>query len=560
MDTIIHGTVVSTFNAKLLANYLENDISVPPFVSVTTAPFGQVHSYLLTARPDRTDGFLIVWTQPEAVVGSFQKLLNGEPAQLDAILAEVDEFARLVRSVGERYAQIMLPSWVIPTYHRGLGAVDLKNGTGVRNCLWRMNLRLCDRFQHDANIFVLNAEQWIERSGAESFDPKLWYMGKMPFAPSVFMEAALDCKATLRAAYGLGKKLIIVDLDETLWGGIVGDDGWENLRLGGHDPIGEAYRDFQRNLKMFMQRGILLGIVSKNEEATALNAINAHPEMVLRQEDFAGWKINWADKAENVRQLAADLRLGLQSVVFIDDNPVERARVAEALPEVEVPDWPADPMLASQTLLNLSVFDSVALTSEDTHRTALYQSERRREDLKLQSATMEEWLASLHMKIGVAELNSGNMTRAVQLFNKTNQMNLSTRRLTASEVLQWLKGKGRKMWVFTVADRFGESGLTGIVSVEQCERRAEIIDFLMSCRVMGRGVEKFMLSEAVGFARREGCETIVAEFLPTEKNSPCRSFWEDHSGFTAAGDGAHFHFDLRNEYMRPSYIERVVES
>src|SRR5262249_44027937 len=225
------------------------------------------------------------------------------------------------------------------------------------------------------------------------------------FHSDVFVEAARDIKAALAGLGGAARKVVILDLDDTLWGGIVGDVGWQGLRLGGHDSVGEAFVDFQRHLKALTRRGILLAIASKNEEPVALEAIGSHPEMVLRAEDFAARRINWKDKAQNIVDLMADLNLGLQSAVFIDDNPVERARVREALPEVFVPDWPEARLLYSSTLVGLRCFDAPAISREDAERSRMYAAERQREDLKKQVQSIDAWLRSLETRARVEPLS-----------------------------------------------------------------------------------------------------------------------------------------------------------
>ena len=236
----------------------------------------------------------------------------------------------------------------------------------------------------------MNTQRWIDAAGKDAVNPKRWYMAKLPFAHAVFKEAAKDLRAMLLGAYGQSRKLLLLDLDDTLWGGIVGEDGWEKLNLGGHDPIGEAFLDFQRALKSLSRQGVLLGIVSKNDEAVALEAFRRHPEMALRVEDFAGRRINWEDKAKNIVELTRELNLGLQSVVFIDDNPYERARVRETLPEVFVPEWPEDKMSYRAALLSLGCFDRPRITEEDKRRTEMYAGEARRNALKADVGSLDE--------------------------------------------------------------------------------------------------------------------------------------------------------------------------
>jgi FkbH-like protein len=264
---------------------------------------------------------------------------------------------------------------------------------------------------------------------------------------------------------GAARRILILDLDDVLWGGIVGESGWEGLKLGGHDHLGEAFVDFQRALKGLTRRGIQLAIVSKNDESAALEAIDRHPEMQLRRDDFAGWRINWKDKAENVLELLADVGLGAESAVFVDNSAVERGRVASAIPAVLVPDWPEDPAKFHEALASLRCFDVPTVTPEDRSRTAMYASERDRKNHLSAAGSLAEWLESLAVSVTVEPLSDANLDRASQLFNKTNQMNLTTRRLSNSELAQWARGGNRELLTFRVADRFGDSGLTGMVGL-----------------------------------------------------------------------------------------------
>ncbi len=264
-----------------------------------------------------------------------------------------------------------------------------------------------------------------------------------------------------------------------------------------------------------------MGIVSKNDEATALRAIREHPEMVLRLEDFAGWRINWQDKAQNVADLAAELNLGLQSVVFIDDNPAERARVREALPEVLVPDWPTDVTRYRQALAALHCFDQPTLSAEDRQRTRMVQADRARHAARAQVGSLDDWLMTLDMIVRVEPLAPDNLARAAQLLNKTNQMNLRTRRLDEAALLDWSRRDGRRVWVLRVADKLGDLGLTGLVSIEREGPIAHLPDLLLSCRVMGRKLEHLMLALAVREAQGMGLHRVEARYLPTDKNGPC---------------------------------------
>ncbi len=508
----MNALLISDFNLAIFSGYLGND-SQSPSVVPTLAPFGQALSTLLQPWEAEYD-LAVVWTQPESVIPSFRKALAFESYDSAELLKEVDEFSQAILNVRDRARFLFVPTWVVAPYRRGLGLL------GFSGILATMNQRLVENLNAAENIFPLNAQRWTGLAGKRGFSAKSWYMGKIPFSNEVFAEAVKDIKATLRAQLGDARKLIVVDLDDTLWGGVVGDVGTDGLRLGGHDFIGEAFVDFQRTLKSFTNRGILLGIVSKNNEATALEAFN-HPEMVLKVSDFAGWRINWSDKAKNISELAAELNLGLQSIVFIDDNPAERAWVREALPEVLVPDWPTDFTLYKESLLELHCFDAVAATDEDRNRAAFYVKDRERKAAAVEAPSHEAWLQSLGMTAKVARLNKTNLQRASQLLNKTNQMNLRTRRMTESELWEWASAPGHDLWTFSISDKFGDLGLVGIASMAA----GLVEDFVLSCRAMGRTVEESMLAFLIEKAKRSGEETLTATYQPTEKNGPCLDFF-----------------------------------
>jgi FkbH-like protein len=548
--------LISNFTIDNFANYLNNDTDLPAVKNII-APFNQVIQVLtdknLECWKDNSD-FAVIWTQPESVIESFNNVMNYKNVSIEKILEEVDEYSSLLLNICDRAKFVFVPTWIFPSYHRGFGILDMKTGIGISNILMRMNLRLSENLGKISNIYLLNAQRWTNKAGKNDFDPKLWYMGKIAFGNEVFIEAVKDIKSALRGITGNSRKLIILDLDDTLWGGISGDIGWENINLGGHDHIGEAYVDFQRALKSLTNRGILLGIVSKNEEAVALETIKNHQEMVLRLDDFAGWKINWQDKAQNVVELVSDLNLGLQSVVFIDDSPVERARVREALPEVFVPEWSEDKMLYKSALLGLYCFDTPSISKEDVERTRMYSTERQRKDLKKRIGSFDEWLKGLRIKVKVEELNEINLQRAAQLLNKTNQMNLTTRRMTESELMNWARKDNHKLWTFRVSDKFGDSGLTGIISLEVKNKTAGIVDFVLSCRVIGRKVEETMLYTAIKYAQSIGMDEIYAKYIQTPKNKLCLEFWRK-SGFLCDEGDDIFKWKIGNDYPIPESIQ-----
>lgn len=551
--------IISDFNTDILANLFANDVNAPT-VAATSSGFGQVITALLSddASIWQDKKAALVWVRPEAVSEVFRRVRLMEPVEHDATLREVDTFCDAIITASSRVPTTLVATLHLPDEERGYGMLDMQSGLGVRSLLARMNLRMSGRLNGHRGVFLLDATRWF--ACKNSINHKMWYLAKVPYSNDVFKAAISDVKAALKAIRGQARKVVICDLDDTLWGGIVGDLGWENLRLGGHDPIGEALVDFQRELKALTQRGIIIAIVSKNTESVAFEAIEKHPEMILRRNDFAGWRINWDDKAQNIADLMKELNLGLQSAVFLDDNPVERARIADALPEVLVPDLPNDKMLYASALRKLDCFDSPAVSNEDRKRAAFYIAERDRRT-SLQRAdnvgSLDEWLHTLQIKVQAEPINDFNRQRAGQLFNKTNQMNLTTRRLTETELQTWANADNRELWTFRVSDKFGEAGLTGIASVELFGEEALVADYVLSCRVMGKRVEDAIVHQVTESARKLGAKTLKVIYKPTKKNQPCLEFWRS-SGFKYQSDNT-FVWDLDKPYPKPEAIELIVK-
>ena len=546
--------LVSEFNPDLVARFIAVDRRAP-LLSIETAPYGQVFQTLSAERPGSNATNLFLWTRPEGIAAPFATLTRGEDVPIGSILDAVDTFAETVKRAAPRYRTILVASWTRSESGRGFGLLDWSVG-GQASALARMNLRLAEHFDGCSNVRVLDSQRWLD-AAHPARDARYWYTIKFPFTDSVAHAAALDVKAAIRAFAGLSRKLVVLDLDGTLWGGVIGETGWQGIRLGGHDAVGEAYVDFQRALKMLSLRGIALGVVSKNTETVALEAFDEHPEMVLRRSDLAGWRINWRDKAENLVELVQGLGLGLQSVVFIDDKAIERGRIAEALPAVLVPDWPNDVFRYAGTLRELDCFDQPLLTAEDRSRSMMYAAQRERTESQLVAGSIEDWLSGLGVRASVEAVSAENLSRATQLANKTNQMNLKTRRFVGSEFMHWLsEAEGRQALAIRVTDRFGDVGLTGLISWEPAGDALEIIDFVLSCRAMGRQIENVMVHLAVEAARKRGSSRVIACFTPTVRNGPCREFWAS-SGFDER-EANRFVWDATEPYPKPAFI--VVEA
>lgn len=519
---IAAATLISDFTIDPLADALA--AGADP-IAADVAPFGAIGPSLLSPPDGSGRDLAIVWTLAEQVLPSLARLRDGETVGDDEIERDVRAHVELLYAGAVHYDVVIAPTWTRPPTDTGRPPSDgrrggLGYGYDLANHLLRRAIADLDR------VVALDAARWIELAGPRGLSGRGWYEGKLPFLPAVFGRAADDIARVARARRVTPRKVLVVDLDNTLWGGVVGDDGIEGIVLGGHDAAGEAFVDFQRAVRSLARRGIVLAIASKNDEETALRAIDDHPEMVLRRADFVTWRIDWLDKAQNIADMAIELNLGLDSFVFVDDNPRERDRVREALPGVLVPDWPVDPIDYGRALSELTCFDSLEVTTEDTQRTRMYRDEAERQRSRRLTSSVDDWIRGLEIEVVARPLSRAELQRAAQLLNKTNQMNLRTRRLSDGELWDWAQGSTRETWCVTVADRLGDSGLTGLLSVEIEGSTAHLVDYVMSCRVMGRRVEEAMVTVAARIADRRGAETLLAELVPTEKNAPCVRFFD----------------------------------
>ena len=518
--------IISSFNHANFVSLLKNSSSFD--WEVNEVDYNQVFQTLTNSNAKmwkQRVNITLIWTTPESISSEFQKLQNKNAVNSDLIKKDVDYFCSCIRSI-KKYSDIVLvPNWILKQPNESSLAFAYSKGFGLEYNLSFMNYYLSEQFNKEKNLYILNSSKWLLNCGASSaYNSKLWYLTKTPFSNNFFKQVISDLSNLYGSIKGLSKKLLILDLDDTLWGGIVGEVGWKNLRIGGHDHLGEAFRDFQIQIKSLKNQGIILALASKNDEVTAIKAINNHPEMILSMEDFVTHRINWEDKAKNIIDIVNELNLGLQSVVFLDDSPFERARVQEALPEVLLPELPKDPTDYNTFLSKLRCFDKTHVTDEDKSRSNLYKSESKRIKLKQQLKSLSDWIKTLNLTIVIENIKNENTPRAVQLFNKTNQMNLSTRRLSEQEFNHWVKVDSNNLWTIRAADKFGDYGIIGILSISTKNNIATLVDFILSCRVVGRYIEETMIEFLKEFCQENNVNKIKGKYKKTDKNSLCYNF------------------------------------
>lgn len=511
-------------------------------IECSVAPYNQVTQTLMSPAKAAN---LLLWTCPDLQLPSFKKVLGFDAFDTKDLWDEVAAFAELLRTAAAKYESVFLMAWTLPPDRYWPLGLSGKPNFGASDILARANIRLADAIADLTNVCLLDLSLLQSTFPRATYDARLNMIGRMRFTPDFLKYTAERVQPLIEATVRPSRKIIICDLDNTLWGGIVGDDGVEGLRVGGNDGVGEAHLKLQQVLLDLNRRGILLAISSKNDEATALDAFRTHPNMLLKEANFSAQRINWNDKAANIQSLLEELNLLPSAAVFLDDNPTERSRVREAIPDMFVPELPRDVAQWPGIVGTLGCFETLAFSNEDAARAASYRTEgERRNSLKLH-ADLDEWLHSLELRLTVRPLRKMDRARVVQLINKTNQFNAHTRRMSESEFSQWCAGPGRRCFTFSVADKFGDAGLTGVVTVEPIDDGVRVVDYVMSCRVMGKGIEDAIIAEVIKQTGAVG--GLHFGITPTAKNGPAREFAE-----RIAPNGV-----VPAEFGSPSHVEIV---
>lgn len=481
-------------------------------VELYIAPFGQYRQEILA--PDSPSRQFA----PDIVILAVE---GGE------LISDPDESLKLIQQASTSYptAQVLVYT-AAALKPQVLEFLEWNSPESHRLAMARFNCRLAESAQQTANLKLLDLQRLLEQSGSDNLlDNRFYNLALMPFGNIGIERLAQHLVNAIMALAGKRKKCLVLDLDNTLWGGIVGEDGIEHLKLGQEAGV-RSWLEFQRQLLRLYESGVLLAICSKNDEAVALDVIDKHPSMVLRRSHFAAWRINWLDKAENMKALAEELNLGLDAFVFLDDSPHERAYIKSSLPEVTVPELPADPSDYAMFLARLPYFETFTLTAEDKKRGELYAAERTRKTLAESSVSLEDFLKSLDITITLEQPNQFTIPRIAQLTQKTNQLNLTTRRYTEADIRRMAESNGWKILAVSVSDRLGQSGLVGVAILALEDKTARLDSFLVSCRVLGRGVEEALLSAAAFAAFECGANGLKIEFIQTNKNSVALTFLE----------------------------------
>jgi FkbH-like protein len=449
-------------------------------------------------------------------------------------------------------SKLIISNFFIPT-NSNYGIFETKSNFGLQKMIYTLNNNLQDYIQNLDSVYLFDMNGFISKHGENNvFDPKQFLFGDIKISLDFIPYLVNDLMGYVIATLGISKRCIVLDLDNTLWGGIIGEDEFDGIKLGS-DPSGKAFVEFQKYLLGLHNRGILLAINSKNNFDDAIKVIEEHPDMILKKEHFASIKINWNDKVSNIKEISDELNFGLENFVFFDDDPLNREFMKSSLPQVLTVDLPADPSKYVRTIQEMNEFNLLKITDEDKQRGVMYSQQRDRKTLEKSSNNLEDFLKNMDLKITIKKADSFTIPRISQLILKTNQFNLTTKRYSLEEVQKMSQNNSILMGCVQVEDKFGDNGITAIFIVEKNGTKEWILDtFLLSCRVMGRQIEKSILGYIIKIAKQNNVDKIIANFVPTKKNQPIENFLPD-CGFKREKD--FWSISLDDSFLVPNFIK-----
>lgn len=556
--------LLSSFTTTLFEPYLKVEAARHGFlVDIHHGGFGQFEQALLGDEwrsPSGAPEVLVVMMRLEDLhpdVG-YRIYADGPDEAFDAlsanVLSRIESTLSMFRERSKGAA--LVANFCLPDSR--LGPVFDANLPGsLTYKVQALNRALQERVSKRGGCHLWDYAGLVASAGSARWtDPRLWALSRTPVSAANQPVLARHLARTLRGALKPAAKCLVLDLDNTVWGSVIGDDGVGGIHLGDEHP-GKAFKELQRAALGLRDRGILLAICSKNDAAVVHDALANHPEMLLKLKDFAATRINWSPKSKNLREIATELNIGLDSLVFFDDNPVERAEVREGAPEVHVVEVPPDPALYVRALCDVVAFDVPALTAEDRLRAQSYQAQIERRESEAQAGSLGEFLPSLQMEVEIGSWSEMTAQRIAQLVIKTNQFNTTTRRVTEAE-LAALHEAGPGVYWLRLTDRYGDMGLIAVGVLTKHGTDAVVHSFVLSCRAANRAIEQTMLAYLAKKARAAGCARLIGEFIPTAKNSPVVDMYPK-LGFTSEGetDGVtRYAYDLgKDDLVIPDFIK-----
>ena len=533
--------LLRNFTAETVVPVIEGELALAGFyplfyVGGFDAIAPDVHdprSALYDFRPD----FVIVahWleTVAPALANRFLSLTR------EAAEDEIDRVLGVMRDIVEalrRHSKVpvLLNNFPLPAYPT-LGILDSQSDAYQGGAIRKLNSRLCDLARQWPDVYIVDFMGLVARVGSnQAIDDRYWHIGRAPIGQQALVTFGREYAKFVRALRGKTRKCLVLDCDNTLWGGIVGEDGLEGIKLGTAYP-GSCFQAFQREILNLHDRGVILAICSKNNEADVLEVLRRHPEMLLREKHFATWQINWNDKVTNILRIAERLNIGMDALVFADDSRFECDFIARALPQVAVLHLAGDPSSFASRLGTSAYFDSLTLTAEDRERTQMYRNQVERRQLQQSAGSLEEYLSRLEIVATIGSADNISVPRIAQLTQRTNQFHLTGRRYTEGEIRALSSDARAAVYYLKMRDCVSELGLVGVAVIKYSAEEAEIDTFLVSCRALGRGAEETLLAHCVQSAVARGCRLLRGRYLRTNKNGQTAGFYS-RQGFRAVSE------------------------
>jgi len=464
-----------------------------------------------------------------------------------------DELINLIKSFLQKSkSKLVITNLLIPSY-TSFGILETKYEYGFHEMIRDFNSILSSNMRNESGVYVFDFDQFAKKYGERNiFDYRKYFFGDIKISLDHIPIFANELMGYIKPIASKNRKCIVLDLDNTLWGGIVGEDGFDGISLGPTYP-GNSFVEFQRVLLSLWKRGIILAINSRNNPDDALKVIQEHPYMILKEEHFASTRINWNDKATNLKEIAKELNIGLNSIVYFDDDPVNRELIKNLIPEVLTVDLPTDPSLYITSLTELNDFNVLQITDEDFQRGKMYSEQKSRIELENNVSNIDDFLKHLEIKVNIKNANDFTIPRISQLTLKTNQFNLTTKRYQEEEIRKFANSSEKIVGCAQVEDKFGDNGITCVFIINKDNSLEWSIDtFLLSCRVMGRKVEDAILSKILQIAKENGVKKVIGNYIPTKKNMPCEKFLADN-GFKKENDI--WSYSLTDTIEIPPHIE-----
>ena len=548
--SIVGDSSTQHFAAALKGQAYREKINLDVF----DAPYNQLEAQLTNKESEtfkHNPDFIIINMSSTKLIDEFYSMQNKE-CFADYVLNKITRYWESIKDFSN--IKIIQNNFAYINDYL-FGNYSLKEKSAFAFQLQKINYLLSEKASEYKNVFLLDLISIQSEIGTSKFyDPKMYYSSKISIALDALPLVAINIIDIIKASMGRIKKCIILDLDNTLWGGVIGDDGIEHIELGDLGT-GQAYIMFQKWLKALKNRGIILCVCSKNNLETAQKPFIEHPEMILKLEDISLFVANWEDKASNIKYIQQTLNIGMDSIVFIDDNPFERNLVKQAFPDIEVPNLPQDPALYLKTIQEYNYFETVSFSNEDSSRAKMYLDEDTRNKLKGSFLEYTDYLKSLDMRCKVSSFDKFHAPRIAQLTQRSNQFNLRTVRYLEEEILQFIDNDRYITRQYILSDQIGDYGLIGVVILEKQENKLFVNELLMSCRVLKRGMEEFIFNDIVNIAKSSGFSYVVGEYLPTEKNSMVKDLYLK-MGFKKESE-SRFVLDVKDYIDKETFIKEI---